>query len=77
MFHIKNASFFFISEPLLKDLDKEYFSLTHRIKKQMANTKATRNFEEASGIGDSSLKIMFVVTLLLNFVSKGIMDHLV
>ena len=48
MFHIKDPQAFFISAEYLKDLDKNYWTLTSKLMKQMEDTVAARSIMTAA-----------------------------
>ena len=77
MFHIKDPHIFFISAEYLKDLDKNYWTLTSKLMKQMEDTVATRSIMTAAEATSDGILNALIGTFVINIVFQGAMSYLV
>ena len=77
VFHIKEKGSNFIAERELVDIHDYYTTLRHKVKRQMADTKATRSLDKGASHTETALMFSLVFTMTLGLWLTGALSLLV
>ena len=71
VFHIREEGQYLFTSVKNKRLDPLKHTMRSKIRRQMKNSALNRGIEESAEKGETSLKILLVITFLINFLLPG------